>query len=741
MKIACAAVVKNESRYIAEWISYYISLGFDAVIIIDNMSTDNTVDIAKKYQSTFDVRIITSEDILESYQKTAYMRAVEIFKYEFEWIAFFDADEFLVLSNNMNIKNCLELNEAASGIGINWKIFGSSGHKEPQKGLLIEKYLLASDANFGPNAHVKSIVRPLHVDGFLNGHVFAVKGPYKNLVGQDISWLSPGIISGKPNYAGGQLNHYFTKSYDDWIIKVSRGYPDLERKIAEFDIYDRNEIFDDCALKYREGTLMNLSRAADKEPPNDKPSQVALLDKDQRIDTTSVVAFRTHVWDSDVETLARRAYGSSAGLKFVVLADETTQQIDVPFWYQKLAHTDNFDDLGLPNYPQGRSLWYNADYPLYRLRSAYPDARYYIMVEFDVAINIALCKLETEIFDKGIDLVVSDLREVGPDWPWFKTVNRYFDKVFQAFIPFILISGRAIDEFLKIRQHIAMKNKSIVSEDDWPFCEAFIGSAFSNISHFAFARLSEFAELPVFNAGPPLSVATPLSDRPNTLVHPVLAGDRLIKKLLMRPFVLELVGDNVSVFEEISDIERTDLIKHTELVYRSRGDVGRLRKLKDIASKYELNILETDENIAYGRPAEQSSISRWSTYKDVFQEARLGNGERPNDELYFHTEFELNPWWQCDFCSVFLVSRVILFNRLAVPDRCVQFAILSSEDGELWRLEATKISDTVFGGADGNPYIFLFDPSFRSRYVRVQLIGEGFLHLDQVEIFGTKNRG
>jgi len=40
MKAACVGIVKNEAPYIAEWIAYQLSLGFDSVILYNNGSTD-----------------------------------------------------------------------------------------------------------------------------------------------------------------------------------------------------------------------------------------------------------------------------------------------------------------------------------------------------------------------------------------------------------------------------------------------------------------------------------------------------------------------------------------------------------------------------------------------------------------------------------------------------------------------------------------------------------------------------
>lgn len=247
-KSACVAVIKDEERYIAEWIAYQIAIGFDSVIIMNNNSTDRTVVEAKKFEKLFDVRILDSFDSSEWYQKSAYLAAIRRFSSEFEWMAFFDIDEFLVLDSR-NIGSALDKVADAAGIGVSWAFFGSSGHQNIPNGLVIDNYRYRSALDFPANRHIKSIVRPELVRDWINGHFFDVRGVYKNLSNEELVWESPGISQTLPSYACGKLNHYFTRSYEDWNKKVRRGYPDLHRKNEEFFEYDRNEVFDDSAAR------------------------------------------------------------------------------------------------------------------------------------------------------------------------------------------------------------------------------------------------------------------------------------------------------------------------------------------------------------------------------------------------------------------------------------------------------------------------------------------------------------
>ncbi|OYV62493.1 MAG: hypothetical protein B7Z71_01005 [Acidocella sp. 21-58-7] len=270
-KIACVAVVKDEAHHIAEWIAYQFAVGFDSVILFDNGSTDATAAIALKFAAKHDIRVLNSRYTGEDYQKSTYRDALQRFGAEFTWMAFFDADEFLVFTPPNSLRACLATHTKTAAIAVNWAIFGSSGQRERPDGLTIATYTHRGEPAFGPNKHVKSIVRPEYVQGILNGHSFQVNGPYRNLSGEEISWDSPGIIADLPDYQTGKLHHYFTRSWADWQAKIQRGYPDLQRNLSDFDIYDRNEIADGSAW-----TLAPMvQRLIDESKIFDRPAQQA----------------------------------------------------------------------------------------------------------------------------------------------------------------------------------------------------------------------------------------------------------------------------------------------------------------------------------------------------------------------------------------------------------------------------------------------------------------------------------
>lgn len=47
--LAVVGIIKNEAKFIEEWIEYYLLSGADKIILFDNESTDQTAEIVKRY--------------------------------------------------------------------------------------------------------------------------------------------------------------------------------------------------------------------------------------------------------------------------------------------------------------------------------------------------------------------------------------------------------------------------------------------------------------------------------------------------------------------------------------------------------------------------------------------------------------------------------------------------------------------------------------------------------------------
>lgn len=249
MSIAVCVIVKNEADSILEWGVYHHLIGFDALIVFDDSSTDETVNKVNQIQQLCEV-IQRPYSRAGNSQMTQYNRVCQEFGERFDWIAFIDADEFIYSPKNQSIKEMLEQNSQASAVVLPWLCYGSSGHIEKPNGLVLESYLHHSKYDFSPNKHVKSIVRPSKVERCYNPHSFILKGETVLPKGERVNWSDTLGITGSTNdYSDWRVNHYFTKSKSHWQERMARGQlSHLVRTENQFERNDKNDIRDESVL-------------------------------------------------------------------------------------------------------------------------------------------------------------------------------------------------------------------------------------------------------------------------------------------------------------------------------------------------------------------------------------------------------------------------------------------------------------------------------------------------------------
>lgn len=98
MRTALVAIGRRENDYAREWVEHHLTLGFDHIYIYDNnhKGEDRFEDVIGDYVEQGSVSIIDYRNI-ERAQRAAYNDAYQRLSPKYDWIAFFDFDEFLCL--------------------------------------------------------------------------------------------------------------------------------------------------------------------------------------------------------------------------------------------------------------------------------------------------------------------------------------------------------------------------------------------------------------------------------------------------------------------------------------------------------------------------------------------------------------------------------------------------------------------------------------------------------------------
>ncbi|WP_349934903.1 discoidin domain-containing protein [Acetobacter sp. A11-2] len=143
--------------------------------------------------------------------------------------------------------------------------------------------------------------------------------------------------------------------------------------------------------------------------------------------------------------------------------------------------------------------------------------------------------------------------------------------------------------------------------------------------------------------------------------------------------------------------------------------------------------------------ATQSSISPWSHCQTVEEDAMQALHGYPNGNYSFHTNNDESPWWEVDLGKEQDISEIRIFNRVfpldAMQDlqrRAQGLQIYFSHDRENYDCVYSHQSEDLIGGINGSPLIFVPKNLKFARYVKLQLSGRNFFHLDKIYIYGEK---
>ena len=255
-KLGIVTIIKNEGDYISEWLQYHKIIGIQRIYIYDNESTDNTKEIIEKYvaQGIVKYHLIKGKGM----QLKAYNDAIKKYKNECEYLAFIDGDEFLVPNmgnKNINdiVKEIFAQYPKAGGLAVNWQMFGSSGYECKQEGGVIETFLYKAQWGAAGTYCIKTIADPRKVFKYKQVHYPQYLFPYYNVDESGRKIKGP-YNSNQIENPRIMINHYFTKSKEEWVRRRNLGMGDdksglKRRSIEEFYKHDNNDIFDDTALK------------------------------------------------------------------------------------------------------------------------------------------------------------------------------------------------------------------------------------------------------------------------------------------------------------------------------------------------------------------------------------------------------------------------------------------------------------------------------------------------------------
>lgn len=249
-ELAVCTMIKGENSHLPEWIAYHSIVGVGHFYVYDNESpvpltealepeirrgTATVVPISGRFK-----QLAAFNDGLKSFGSTA------------RWMAFIDLDEFLLPVQLDSMNDVLRDYEPYGGLGINWHMFGSSGHQVRPPGLQIEAFIKRAEKGHPEHRAIKSVVRPEAVDRIGSAH-HAIYRPGQICVNENhVPFRGhPGCCDVSVEKV--RINHYYTRSRQEYAEKLARGRVDHEGPLPyTFEQIDAslNSVRDETILRF-----------------------------------------------------------------------------------------------------------------------------------------------------------------------------------------------------------------------------------------------------------------------------------------------------------------------------------------------------------------------------------------------------------------------------------------------------------------------------------------------------------
>ena len=231
-KVGIAAIFKNEAPYLREWLDFHRAAGVDRFYLYDNGSTDESAAIAASVPDTSVIPWATFAG-QDNVQRMAYAHAARNCRHDLGWLLFIDIDEFVFPSTASDLSEALLEFDRYAQVLIPRYEFGTNGHQQRPAGPTFVNFTRRA-----ARADRKAAVRP---------HALRLVGTHRSRVRGDTKWLAPEATSPL------RINHYFTRSDDEFSAKLRRGWPHRasDNLIAKWRVaQEANEIEDRAILDW-----------------------------------------------------------------------------------------------------------------------------------------------------------------------------------------------------------------------------------------------------------------------------------------------------------------------------------------------------------------------------------------------------------------------------------------------------------------------------------------------------------
>jgi hypothetical protein len=225
-KLAILGMARDEAPYLPEWIAHYRATGADRIFVYTNGNSDGTDALLRWFAASAPVTpIFVSAAPGVNIQRKNYEHALFLLPELrlYEWVLVVDADEFLVPAARFDHHLPTMLDAAPADTDAilfpwRWRLWDRVFERQP--GLLAARYPYAVAHNsFKPAMRLRNVtsLRDIHAPRLEHGGV--VRDSAFAPVPPEQIWAQNSFKTD----AGGWIDHYWAKSFEEFVVKKRRG--------------------------------------------------------------------------------------------------------------------------------------------------------------------------------------------------------------------------------------------------------------------------------------------------------------------------------------------------------------------------------------------------------------------------------------------------------------------------------------------------------------------------------------
>lgn len=234
---AICLIIRDENEYLEEWLRWHIGQGVEHFYIYDHESRQPV----KEFITTLGKDISDKVTVTEWYgkhadaQPEAYNDCLNRYRGESRWIGFIDTDEQVRVKTGQTLPQFLKAYEEYAALFAVWLMYNANGQIKKTARPLRERFTRVSYDDVWASCAGKVFVQPIYMEEMVI-HSGRARDGFDIVDEHRIRIPNYMIRTKRATTDLICVDHYYTKSYEEWLQKIQRGsgHAKYQRKYKEF---------------------------------------------------------------------------------------------------------------------------------------------------------------------------------------------------------------------------------------------------------------------------------------------------------------------------------------------------------------------------------------------------------------------------------------------------------------------------------------------------------------------------